>query len=96
MSEPPAEFDGARVLAYATFSDTVTPTGRTAHYVGGELIGPAAGLAIVRYDGDSAYYLFYLDADWQVITDTWHPSEASAREQAEFEYCGVTSRWVVR
>lgn len=92
MSEPPADFDDARVLAYAIIDATVTPTGGTAHNVGGALIGPAARLAIVRYDGDSAYYLFYCDAEWRVITDTCHSSEHDAREQAEFEYHGISAR----
>jgi hypothetical protein len=52
-----------------------------------------AGLAICQYPGDTAYYLFGCDEAWRTITDTWHETLQRAREQAEFEYEGVTSTW---
>ena len=68
-------------------------TGRTTHRIGGEVIGPAEALAICRYEGDSQFYLFYCDAEWNVRTDTCHPSLEVAKEQAEFEYDGASGRW---
>jgi hypothetical protein len=52
-----------------------------------------AGLAICQYSGDSAYYLFGCDEEWRPITDTWHQTVEQAKEQAEFEYEGVTRTW---
>ena len=96
MSEPPEELDGARVLAFAVVTELVTPTGGTTHRAGTAVLGPAAGLAIARYDGDGPFYLFYCDAGWRVATDTCHPTSESARAQAEFEYRGVSAHWRTR
>jgi hypothetical protein len=93
MGEPPELLDGARVLAFALVDESVVSTAGTAHRIGDEVLGPAAGLAIARYDGDAQFYLFYCDSAWQVVTDTCHPSLELAREQAEFEYRGVSARW---
>jgi hypothetical protein len=96
MGEPPETLDGARVLAFSVIDGSVTPTGGTTHRIEDEVLGPAAGLAIAQYDGDGQFYLFYCDPAWQVVTDTCHPSLELAREQAEFEYSGVSSRWHIR
>jgi hypothetical protein len=50
-------------------------------------------LAICRYEGEEAFYLFGCDAEWNPITDTWHPSLEEAQQQAEFEYEGVRDTW---
>ena len=85
--------DGARVLQFAIVDEAVVPTGRTTHRIEDEVLGPASGLAIARYDGDEQYYLFYCDRAWQVVTDTCHPTLDLALEQAEFEYRGIADRW---
>lgn len=95
MGEPPELLDGARVLAFAVIDASVVPTGGTTHCIEVEMLGPAAGLAIAKYDGDGQFYLFYCDPKWQVVTDTCHPSLELAREQAEFEYRGVSARWKI-
>ena len=56
-------------------------------------MGPVAGLAICRYPGDTGYYLFYCDSEWEPITDTWHQSLEDAEHQAEFEYQGAAQTW---
>jgi hypothetical protein len=97
MSEPPELLHGARVLAFAVIDTAVAPTGGTTHRIGSEVLGPAAGLAIAQYEeGDGPFYLFYCDPVWQVVTDTCHATLELAREQAEFEYCGVSARWHTR
>lgn len=93
MCGPPTELDGARVLAFAVVDESVVPTGGTVHRVGNEVLAPVAGLAIARYDGEAQYYLIYCDWEWRVITDTSHTRLELAREQAEFEYQGVSGRW---
>lgn len=96
MGEPPETLDGARVLAFAVLDASVAPTGRTTHRIGRDVLGPAAGLALAQYDGDDQVYLFYCDPTWEVVTDTSHPSLELAREQAEFEYRGVSVHWQTR
>ncbi|MFO0810330.1 MAG: hypothetical protein U0746_17035 [Gemmataceae bacterium] len=93
MCQPPKAIDGAKVIEFAGIDAEVAPTDAATHRVGGEVIGPAAGLAIAQYDGADSFYLFYCDPAWQTLTDTWHPTIESARQQAEFEYRGVSSRW---
>ena len=44
-------------------------------------------------EGRDAYYLFYCDAEWEPVTDTWHQTLEAAKGQAEFEYRGVTTTW---
>lgn len=53
-------------------------------------MGPAAALAICRYHDDDGCYLFYCDALWNVLTDTWHESMEAAIRQADFEYVGLS------
>lgn len=93
MVEPPERLDGARVLAFAIVDASVVPTGGTTHRIEDKVLGTAAGLVIARYDGDGQYYLFYCDAEWSVVADTCHSSLEQTREQAEFEYRGVSSLW---
>jgi hypothetical protein len=90
MTEPPRELGGARVLKYTVVAPEVRPTGATRHYVGGSLMGPATALAIARYEDEDGVYLFYVDGDGAVVTDTWHESVEDALGQAAFEYEGLT------
>jgi hypothetical protein len=91
MVPPPPIFDGARVLRYAIVDEAVTPTGNTVHrFHPSGAMGPAAALAVCQYDGEDPCYLFYCDAEWRVLTDTWHESFELAMRQAEFEYRGIS------
>ena len=96
MGEPPAELDGARILAFAVIEGSVVLSGGTTHRIGNEQLGPADGLAIAQYEGDSQFYLFYCDSTWHVVTDTCHLTLELAYKQAEFEYRGVSSKWHTR
>jgi hypothetical protein len=93
MSAAPAEIDGATVVAYAVVDESVRPTGGTVHRVAGDILEPAARLAICCYEHSAGYYLFYCDYNWQVLTDTYHDNLEAAKSQAEFEYSGITPRW---
>ena len=93
MTQPPANLDGAQVLLYAIIDQRHRPTGKTLHRIGGEVMPPASGLAVCRYEKDTGFYLFYCDGAWRVLTDTWHESVEDARNQAEFEYEGVSDAW---
>ena len=91
MGPPPQTLDGACVLRYAIVSDGVTATGKTVHrFHPCGVMGPSAALAICRYDSEECFYLFYCDAEWKVVTDTWHESLAAALKQPEFEYLGLS------
>jgi hypothetical protein len=86
--EPPQELDGAKVLKYAVVSSEVRPTGATRHERDGAVLPAASALAVAKYDSEpeGSYYLFYLDPNGRVMTDTWHESVERALDQAAFEY----------
>ena len=52
-----------------------------------------SGLANCQPPGSRKFYLFGCDDDWNVVTDTWHQTLADAKEQAEFEYEGISNTW---
>ncbi len=93
MGPAPEQIDGAKVLLYTPIDVRHRPTGNCRQVVAGVLRGPAAGLAICRYDGEEGFYLFGCDEGWSSVTDAWHQSIEKAKEQAEFEYEGVSSTW---
>lgn len=93
MENAPIEVGGARTILFSKVDNRQRHTGNSRQIVAGKLMGPAAGLAICQYEGDSGFYLFGCDKDWNSITDTWHDSLIDAKEQAEFEYEGVTATW---
>jgi hypothetical protein len=92
-SVPPKQLDNAEVLLYTLVDEQHEPTGACRHTVAGELMGPAAGLAICAYEGSDGFYLFYCDESWKVLTDTWHATLEDAKSQAEFEYKGASATW---
>jgi hypothetical protein len=56
-------------------------------------MGAMSGLAICQPGTADEFYLFGCDSEWNVITDTWHKSLSEAKEQAEYEYEGVSETW---
>jgi hypothetical protein len=50
-----------------------------------------ATLAVCR--SKDAFFLFYCDADWQPMTDSWHRTLEEAKVQAEFEFSGIGATW---
>lgn len=95
MKQPPGRLGCAKVVRWSAIDDRHRPTGNCRQIVAGALQGAAAGLAICQYEGESAYYLFGCDAEWNMVTDTWHETLEGALKQAEFEYEGVSETWNV-
>ena len=81
------------MIYYSPIDHRHRPTDKCRQIVASVLQGPIAGLAICQYPGESSYYLLGCDTEWQQVTDTWHETLEQAKEQAEFEYDGVTSTW---
>ena len=82
-----------QVLEVAIVDVNVVRTGNTTHRAGNTIIGPTNALAICQYEKDDQFYLFYCNEQWEVLTDTYHLSLESAKEQAEFEYDGISKKW---
>ena len=68
-------------------------TGNTTHYDGNKILPQPLALSIVQYDGDSGFYLFYLDESGKEQTDTYHESIEDAFNQAEFEFGVKKEDW---
>ena len=85
MKSPPELIDEATVVRVADLA-FATPTGRTKHVIGSDVVGDFAALAIAKYDSDPGYYLFYCDSAWKALTDTYHSTLEAAVEQANFEF----------
>lgn len=95
MKHPPKIIDGACLVRWSAIDDRHRPTGNCRQIVAGILQGSAAGLAICQYEGETAYYLFGCDSEWNPVNDTWHETLEGALKQAEFEYEGVSTTWHV-
>jgi len=84
---PPRDIEGATVLRVADLSGR-TPIGRTRQLENGDRQRFAA-LAIAKYDSDPGYYLFYCDAEWHAVADTYHDSIEEALARAGFDYVDI-------
>jgi hypothetical protein len=93
MNAAPHDISGARAICFAEVTCAVSPTGATTHRVAGQVLPAVRRLAICQYAGDSGFYLFYCDEQWEPLTDTFHVSLSEAKRQAEFEYAGISSHW---
>ena len=94
MKPCPRIVDGATVICYSPIDVRHRFTGACKQMYAGQLLGAMSGLAICQYDGEDAFYLFGCGSEWQTITDTWHQTLGEAKDQAEFEYEGVSKTWI--
>jgi hypothetical protein len=92
IANPPYEFNGARVVMFAHVGG-IKPSGSTIHRTPNGVLPPPRGLAICQNLNDHGWYLFYCDGQWNILADTFHTSEAEAKQQAEFEFHGVGTLW---
>jgi hypothetical protein len=85
MNSPPPAIDNAEVIYVADLT-SATATGKTRHTVDDQVVDEFAAVAIARYRNDVGVYLFYCDADWNPVTDTYHDDIDGAIAQAEYEF----------
>lgn len=74
--------------------DGVNATGKTKHYILNEEMPKPMELQIVQYDGDTGFYLLYLDKEGEEMTDTYHDTIEAAFRQAEWEFNIKQEEWV--
>jgi hypothetical protein len=97
MSNAPTTIGRLQVTAFTAIDYRHRFTGaneRRAVYEGNDehLVGPAAGLAICRAL-DGTIVLVGCDPAWRAVWRVECLSEKEAKEQAEFEYDGVSQTW---
>lgn len=68
-------------------------TGKTRHFSGGELLPPPVKLQIAQYPDGEGFYLFYLDANDEVMTDTYHDTIEAAMKQGTWEFNTAVEDW---
>ena len=86
-----------RILFTVILSDKHQPTGKTRHYIGWpgnrELLPTPHSLAITQFEGNSGFYLYYLDSNGKEQTDTYHDTLDKAKHQADLEFNVKDSDW---
>jgi len=87
LHSPPAQIDGAHVLAWAW---SAQPFGSVASDDGTVAIH---GLAICRYAHDARVYRFSCDAQWTCWQDQVYDSVAEAQAQLPQQYRAVAADW---
>jgi hypothetical protein len=75
-----------KVIKRFFFKEDTKSTGKTVHYSGRNELPVPFSLEIIQYNDDAGYYLFYLDKNGEVQTDTYHDSLQAAMEQAQWEF----------
>jgi hypothetical protein len=94
MRPPPSEIGGLPVIRWSPIDGRHHRVGACRRVVAGQGADAPAAVAICVDAASGGYLLFGCDADWHVMTDTWHESLEQACAQAEFEFPGVTSTWM--
>ena len=93
MDKPPRIIDGALVQAFAICDATVRYTGKTSTYRDGKPIEDVPALAICRDARTGDLLLFYCDDNWETLGARECESVDAAKQRAELEYDGISSRW---
>jgi hypothetical protein len=86
--------DPYKVIKELILNSHHLPTGNTIHISEGREIPTPYKLQIAQYSDGNGFYLFYLNKENEVLTDTYHDSIIQAEEQAEFEFNVNGSDWV--
>ena len=86
----PSQLDGAKVILYIEN----IPTNDLGYVQYPDHNDTVTALAIAQYDGETSYYIFGCDADWNVISDTLHPSLNDALECAKNSYSLDGQQWI--
>jgi hypothetical protein len=85
---PPPEWLDRQILKSGSTGPTADTPLFIFHYVDGEPMKPPAALAICQYDSESdqSAYLFYCNADWEVVQDDLFSTVEEALQQACVQY----------
>ena len=93
MTGPGESINGAHVISWSVLDGRHVATGSCRQTIEGEKRSPYAGVAIGRRPNDPMTYLFFCDAQWKPVTDTYHHNTSRAKEEAEREFSGISKTW---
>lgn len=93
MEGPKESINGAQVICWSLLDERHITSGSCHSSIDGVTKSPYAGVAIAQRPGDPMTYLFFCDAQWNPVTDTFHSSIKRAKEEAELEFNGVSKTW---
>ena len=68
-------------------------TGKTKHFIGKEELASPVKLQIAQYPNGRGFYLFYLNTNDEIMTDTYHDTIEGAMEQSEWEFNTAAEDW---
>jgi hypothetical protein len=88
MTEPEPEY-----LYEVKLSDHHQDTGAVTHYYGSEALPLPASLRIMTYSDVDGFYLLYLDAQGDEMTDTYHETLEQAFAMAKREFTIDPADW---
>ena len=88
----PKEIGSQEVVLTAIINDTCKHTKNCSHTFDGKVLGKAKWAVITKPDNVGSCYLFMCYSNGE-LTDTSHESVEDAREQAEWEYEGISNNW---
>lgn len=95
MNPPPHILGGAKLIRWSAIDDRHRSTDQCRHYANGQLQGIPAAIAICQFGKNTSFYLLCCDSEWNTLNDTFHLTLDDAMHQAEFEFEGVRSTWII-
>ena len=91
--EIPRAIGEAKVILYSPIDQRHKATGVCNHEISGGQMKKAKCAAICQYENGHGFYLFICYESEQ-MSDTYHENLEEAKEQAEFEYEGISNTWI--
>ena len=88
----PKEIGSLQVRLTAIIDESCTHTKNCSHESDGKVLGNAKWAAITNTDANGSCYLFMCYNNDE-LSDTFHESIEDAKEQAEWEYEGISNNW---
>jgi hypothetical protein len=88
----PQTIGSQEVVLTALIDEASQHTENCKHTFGGKVLGKAKWAAITKPDNVGSCYLFMCYTDGE-LTDSCHESIKDAKEQAEWEYEGISKKW---
>ncbi|MDJ0927511.1 MAG: hypothetical protein QNJ73_07645 [Gammaproteobacteria bacterium] len=94
LETSPEYLDGAKVICFAVFDETVKYTGATVTSFQGEEVNThTTRVAICRYEDEAEYLLFHCDDSWRVLGVGGDGDFTAVKHWAEKTYQRVSKLW---